>query len=61
MNFSEQTLLELTKNLPTLIVCILLYKDIIYTKTLVTRQEELIGKVSTLLDIVINKNKTNRK
>jgi len=60
MTFSEQTLLELSKNLSTLIVCILLYKDIIYTKTLVTRQEELIGKVSQLLDVVLNK-KTTRK
>lgn len=65
MNLNDKTvdfLMFLSTNISALLVFYLLYKDLSYTKYLVARQEELIGKVTQLLEIfssivVKNKNK----
>lgn len=54
MNLNEKTLdflMFLSTNVSALLVFYLLYKDLSYTKFLVARQEELIGKVTQLLEI----------
>ena len=47
-------ILSLSSNVPTLLIFYLLYKDISNIALLTKRQDELIGKVTQLLDLLVD-------